>query len=381
MKNNHTLLLDTYNHLHDLAEVSWKEKTTRDFLCHELNKLGLSYQTFQDHYGIVVTWNGDSDGPTIALRTDMDALWQNVEGVWKANHSCGHDSHMSMVLNTLRCLKESDFHPNNGCLKIIFQPAEETGKGAQAIIKDGIVDDVDYMLGIHVRPSFELGMGQASSAIYHGATTLLKGKIKGIQAHGSRPNLGINVVDALGAIISAVNSVKVDPTLPASAKVTQVKAGGENINIIPDEAEFSIDLRAQTNRAMKALTESVMRAVQYAGEANGAEVQLEIRAQMVAAEKSPFMEEIVGDAVRQMLGETSLVRPPVTPGGEDFHFYTKERPHIQATMVGLGTDLEPGLHHPNMKFDLAAMGNGVAILAASVIKLFEKAAERTDPSI
>lgn len=193
--------------------------------------------------------------------------------------------------------------------------------------------------------------------------------------------MGINVVDSLGAIISAVNSVKVDPTLPASAKVTQVKAGGENINIIPDEAEFSIDLRAQTNRAMESLTDSIMRAVQYAGEANGAEVQLEIRAQMVAAEKSPFMEEIVGDAVRQMLGETSLVSPPVTPGGEDFHFYTKERPHIQATMVGLGTDLEPGLHHPNMKFDLTAMGNGVAILAASVIKLFEKAAERTDPSI
>jgi amidohydrolase len=372
VKNNNTLLLDTYDKLHDLAEVSWKEQKTRDFLCKELDKLGLPYETYQSHCGIVVKWNSGTLGPTIALRTDMDALLQNVEGVWKANHSCGHDAHMTMVLNTLRCLKESKFKPNSGCLKIIFQPAEETGKGAQAIIKDGIVDDVDFLLGIHVRPVFELGMGQASSAIYHGAATLLKGKIKGIQAHGSRPNLGINVVDSIGAIISAVNSVKVDPTIPSSAKVTQVKAGGENINVIPDEAEFSIDLRAQTNKAMEALTESVMRAVQYAGEANGAEVQLEIRAQMAAAEKSPDMEEIVGEVVRQILGEKSLVQPPVTPGGEDFHFYTKERPNIQATMVGLGTGLEPGLHHPNMKFNLAALGNGVAILTASVIKLFEK---------
>lgn len=372
VEKNNNLLFNTYHQLHDLAEVSWKEEKTRDFICNELNKLGFSYETYENHCGIMVTWDSGMPGPTIALRTDMDALWQNVDGIWKANHSCGHDAHMTMVLNTLRCLKETEFRPNSGCLKIIFQPAEESGKGARAIIKDGIVDDVDYLLGIHVRPIFEVRMGHASSAIYHGATTLLKGKIKGIQAHGSRPNLGINVVDSLGAIIHAVNSVKVDPTVPSSAKVTQVKAGSENINVIPDEAEFGIDLRAQTNKAMEHLTERVMRAVQNAGKANGAVVELEILAEMAAAEKSTDMEEIVGEAVRQILGETALVDPPVTPGGEDFHFYTKVRPTIQATMVGLGTGLEPGLHHPNMKFNLSALGNGVAILTASVIKLFEK---------
>jgi len=371
VKNNNTLLLDNYDKLHDLAEVSWKEQKTRDFICNELDKLGLPYETSNNHCGIVVKWNSGTPGPTIALRTDMDALWQNVDGVWKANHSCGHDAHMTMVLNTLRCLKESNFKPDCGCLKIIFQPAEETGKGALAIINDGIVDEVDFLLGIHVRPAIEIEMGQASSAIYHGAATLLKGKIIGIQAHGARPNLGINVVDSLGAIIQAVNSVKVDPTIPSSAKVTQVNAGGENINVIPDSAEFSIDLRAQTNKAMEALINSVMRAVKYAGEANGAEVQLEIVAQMAAAEKNTYMEKIVGEAVRQVLGENALASPPVTPGGEDFHFYTKKRPAIQATMVGLGTDCEPGLHHPNMKFNLESLGAGVAILATSVIKLFE----------
>ncbi|MGG1576154.1 hypothetical protein [Fictibacillus sp. NRS-1165] len=86
---------------------------------------------------------------------------------------------------------------------------------------------------------------------------------------------------------------------------------------------------------MEALTESVIRAVQYAGEGNGAEVQLEIRAQMVAAEKNaPLLWNKSGDTVREMLGVRSLVHPPVTPGGEDFHFYTIERPNIQATMVG-----------------------------------------------
>ncbi|GGB69717.1 M20 peptidase aminoacylase family protein [Fictibacillus barbaricus] len=374
VNENDDLLLEIYDKLHNLAEVSWKEARTREFLCSELDKIDLPYQTFEHHYGIVVTWKGSSgEGPTIALRADMDALWQNVDGIWKSNHSCGHDAHMAMVLNTLRCLKETNFQPLDGCLKVIFQPAEESGKGAKAIIDDGLVDDIDYLLGIHVRPKIEMRFGEVSPAIYHGAATLLKGRIKGIQAHGSRPNMGINVVDSLGAIIAAVNAVTVDPTIPSSAKVTQVKAGGDNINIIPDEGEFSIDLRAQTNAAMKNLIEKVTTAVKYAGQANGADVTVENRAQMVAAEPNRFMESIINEAICEVLGKNSAVTPPITPGGEDFHFYTKERKNIQATMIGLGTDLEPGLHHPKMHFNKNSLGNGVAILAASTILLFEKA--------
>ncbi|WP_227936090.1 amidohydrolase [Alkalihalobacillus deserti] len=263
----------TYQHLHSIAEVSWQEIETTKFLCKELDKIGIPFVTFEDHPGLVASWKGDIDGPTVAIRADIDALWQNVDGVWKANHSCGHDGHATMVLYTVKMLKDIGFQPK-GTLKVIFQPAEETGKGAKALIEKGVVKDVDYMIGLHVRPIQELILKQASPAIYHGATMVLKGKVKGIQAHAARPHLGINVLDSIAAIINAINSIKMDPAIPSSAKVTMVQTNGKNINIIPDEAVFGIDLRAQTNEAMEVLLDQIKKAVYASGGFNGAEVEL-----------------------------------------------------------------------------------------------------------
>jgi amidohydrolase len=368
--NHETLIKSTYHYLHTHAEISWKEVETTKYLCSQLELLGIRCETFSDHTGVIGYWGNPEDGPTLGLRADMDALYQLVDGEWKANHSCGHDAHMTMVLHTITCLKEIGFTPK-GLIKIIFQPAEESGRGAKAIIDKGVMEGVDYLLGIHLRPVQEMNFGVASPGIYHGATTLLKGHIKGLQAHGSRPNLGINVVDSLGSIIQAVNAVKIDPTVSASAKVTTVKAGGDNVNIIPDYAEFGIDVRAERNEVMEDLLRRIEHAVVAAGSANGAEVKMEPLASMVAAEASPDMEEFVKEAIVEALGHDKLVNAPVTPGGEDFHFYKTSYPHIKATMVGLGTDLAPGLHHPNMSFQLDSLLNGVKILSLTVAKVVQ----------
>jgi amidohydrolase len=369
--HNSQLIFDIFTHLNTNPEVSWKEEKTKEFILQEAQKLNVDVETFEDHCGVVLNWYGEENGSTIALRADMDALWQNVDGKWKANHSCGHDAHMTMALAAAHCLKQLGFKPLAGNVKFIFQPAEETGKGALALIQNKVLENVDYLLGIHVRPKIEMEMSHASPAIYHGAATLLQGTIKGIQAHGSRPNYGINVIDSLGSIIAAVNAVKVDPTVPSSVKVTQVHAGGSNINVIPDEATFCIDVRSQTNQSMEELLRKVHSAVLYAGKANGAEVNLDISAQMAAANQNSEMEAIISSVITDILGPEALVPPPVTPGGEDFHFYTTEYPKLKATMIGLGTDLEPGLHHPNMTFNHDALLNGTALLAYSIIKLFE----------
>ena len=368
---NKELITSTYHHFHSNAETSWKEKKTTEYLCKQLELLEIPFEMFEDHTGVIGYWGNKEHGPTIGVRADIDALWQLIGGEWKANHSCGHDAHMTMVLHTITCLKGLGFQPE-GLIKIIFQPAEESGKGAKALIDKGVIDDIEYLLGIHVRPIQEMKFGQASPAIYHGAATLLKGKIQGIQAHGSRPNLGINVVDSLGAIIQAVNSVKTDPTVSASAKITMVQAGGNNINIIPDYAEFGIDVRAQQNDVMDDLIKKIEYAVLSAGSANRAKVELETLASMVAAEPNPEVEELIGVAIIEALGSDALTAPAATPGGEDFHFYKNYFPNIKATMVGLGTDLRPGLHHPNMNFNLDALQNGVKILTISILKLLKR---------
>lgn len=369
VEQNRGIIEETYHQLHQIPEVSWQEIKTRQFLCQQMEKIGIPYQVFDDQTGVVARWEGEKGGLNVGLRADMDALFQNIDGVWQANHSCGHDAHMTMVLHALRCLKEIGFQPQ-GRLTVIFQPAEETGNGAKSFINKGIVDHVDCLLGIHVRPIQELSFGTASPAIYHGAGRQLKGKIKGVQAHAARPHLGISPVDSLAAVIAAVNAVKGNPSIPMSAKVTMARAGGGNVNTIPDEAEFAIDLRAQTNEAMEELLSKVITAVQMAGRANGAEVEVEEISQMNAAVPHPQMEQIVSMAIAEILGSDAVSPPPVTPGCEDFHFYVTERPHLAATMVGLGTDLQPGLHHPGMHFNLASLRHGVSILAASAVKIF-----------
>ncbi|NHM31301.1 M20 peptidase aminoacylase family protein [Neobacillus terrae] len=365
---NEEFIKSTYHHLHTNAEVSWEEVETTKFICSQLESLGIPYQTFDHHTGVIGYWGNQEEGPTIGIRADMDALFQLVDGEWKANHSCGHDAHMTMVLHSITCLKEVGFNPK-GLIKVIFQPAEESGKGAQALIETGIIKDIDYLLGIHVRPIQEMEFGLASPGIYHGATTLLRGEIKGVQAHGSRPNLGINVIDSIGSVIQAVNAVKIDPTVSASVKVTMVKGGGDNFNIIPDYAEFGIDVRAERNEIMADLLKRLEHAVLSAGSMNHAEVSLTPLASMVAAEASIEFEEIVKEAIIDVLGEEALVPPPVTPGGEDFHFYKTMYPDIQATMVGLGTGLTPGLHHPNMSFNLDSLLNGTKILSMAIVKV------------
>lgn len=355
-------ILSTYHHLHEGAEVSWQEIETQKYLCEKLEGLGIRYETYPDHTGVVGYWGDREKGPTIGIRSDMDALYQIVDGEWRANHSCGHDGHMTMVLHAITCLKEIGFEPK-GLIKIIFQPAEETGHGAKAMIKKGIIADLDYLIGIHVRPIQEMAFGQASTAIYHGATTMYKGEIKGVQAHAARHHLGINVIDSLSAIVQAINSIKINPIVSASAKVTMVKAGGDNLNTIPDYAEFGIDVRAETNEFMESLSRQVDHAVVTAGAMNEAKVKLETVATMVAAEASPKFEAEVGEAIRAVLGDKGLVPPPVTPGGEDFHFYKSHYPSLEATMVGLGTDLAPGLHHPDMHLNLDALLSGIKILS------------------
>jgi amidohydrolase len=371
LKKNKEQFIETYQHLHSIAEISWEEKKTTEFICQQLKEIGIPFSTFSDHTGVVATWPGNKDGPVVGIRADIDALWQNVDGTWKANHSCGHDAHSTMVLYAIKMLKELGFSPP-GTIKIIFQPAEETGKGAKALIEKGIVDDVTYLIGIHVRPIQELRVRQASPAIYHGATMVLKGKVTGIQSHAARPHLGINVLDSIAAIIYAINSIKLDPTISSSAKVTMVQTEGKNMNIIPDEALFGIDLRAETNEAMNVLAEKVKKAVSAAASINGSEVELETIASTVAAVPNRFMEDVVAEAIEEGMGCDGVTLPLVTPGGEDFHFYAVCRPNIQATMVGLGANLEPGLHHPKMTFDLSALEDGVVILARSLEKVFEK---------
>lgn len=365
-----------YAELHELAEIGWQEHLTTAYIGEQLSEVGLEVRTFAEHTGAIGTWSGPGGGRSVALRADMDALWQPVNGQWRANHSCGHDAHMTMVFFAVRCLKEIGYQVPAGELLAVFQPAEETAEGAKALLQTGLLDATDCMLGIHLRPQGELANGLASAGIYHGGVAKMHGRIHGRQAHAARPEDGINALETLAAIVTAVRAIRADLESGGSCKVTTARVPNESDNVIPDEAEFVIDIRASSFEELERLAKRVRQTAAEIGEADGAEVVTDWMIKAAPAIPNIDMERIVGEAIVEVLGEKGLALPVITPGAEDFHFYAMERRSLQATMIGLGCGLAPGLHHPEMTFDHEAMRTGSAILAMSAIKLLEEGRQR-----
>lgn len=359
---------EVFQHLHTHPEISWQEVETTRYLKNLLEGEGFSVETFNDSTGLVVTVGRGE--PCVGLRADIDALWQEVDGTYQANHSCGHDAHMTLAVGTLLTLKKLGI-PEKGRLKVIFQPAEEKGTGALSFVEKGIVDDIDFLYGVHLRPVQEIGHGYASAAIMHGSAKMLKGAIRGTDAHGARPHEGQNAIEVMALLVQAIRSIHINPMVPHSAKVTMFQAGGESANIIPGNAVFSIDMRAQTNSAMEELYTQVDRAIRSVAELAGVEISYEAIAEIAAAEVDDTAVRLMGEAITETLGEEFLVPPIVTPGGEDFHFYTLKRPSVKASMLGLGCDLSPGLHHPAMTFNRDSLIVGIEILARTVRQTFE----------
>lgn len=356
-----------FQHLHANPEISWKEFLTTAYLKDFLIQEGFQVTTFDDSTGLVVTIG--SGKPCVGLRTDMDALWQEVDGQFQANHSCGHDAHMTMALGTLLLLKKLGI-PKEGTFKVLFQPAEEKGTGALSYIDKGLVDDIDYLYGVHLRPIQEIRNGFAAPAILHGAAKLISGKIHGIEAHGARPHLGVNAIEVGAQLVQAIQAIYLDPMMSYSAKLTKFQAGGESANIIPGNAEFSIDARAQSNSAMNELITKVEHAISSVATLNNITIDFQIETEIAAAEVDDSAVELMKRAIIDTIGPNYYIPPIVTPGGEDFHFYTLKRPHIKATMLGLGCDLTPGLHHPNMTFNHESIITGIEILARTIIGTF-----------
>jgi amidohydrolase len=371
LKKLKPIIYELFDHFHQHPELSWKEVKTTEFIADFLQKNDCHVSTFPDHTGVVGEWGeGTADSIKVGVRADMDSLWQEVNGTFQANHSCGHDAHMTMVLGMLLLLKEKQIKLP-GRLKLILQPAEEVGNGALKMIEKQVVDDIDFLYGVHLRPIHELSMGTASPGIMHGAAETVSARIIGFDTHGARPDLGVNAIEVVGTILEQLKGIRLNPFDSYSVKMTQVGAGGQNKNIIPGSAQFHLDLRAQTNETMNELVKKVDHILNRVASLYGVEIVFEHQEKVYAAVLNKEAQQIMAQAIVETLGAEQLKPPVITPGAEDFHFYTKERPHLKAAMLGLGCDLEPGLHHPNMRFQLESLLDGIEILTRTVLATFE----------
>ena len=351
-----------FEHLHNNPEYAWEEFKTSEFIKDKLVAAGFEVTTnVNNTTGLIGTLKGKEAGVVYAVRADMDALRFNINGEDKLVHACGHDANMTMALMAALSIAEKGI--TKGTLKMVFQPAEEVLGGAESMIESGLLADVDEMVGIHLRPIQEAKLGEATPALTHGASGFMTANIKGLNAHGARPHQGINAIDAGAAVVNAINAIKLNPSVPFSVKTTKFVAGGLGSNIIPDKAEMIFDLRAQTNEGMDELLVKTRNAIIYGAKTVGAEAEVEHKGGVPGAAHDQGVIDRTREAVIKVLGKS--MDPIITPGGEDFHYYSTKG-NIKTAYIGLGADLSPGLHNAEMEFNTDALLIGAKIIAAAV---------------
>lgn len=352
---------ELYHTLHQMPELGEHEFKTSAYVADTLEKLGYEVtRNVGGTTGVVAIEKGAEPGPVLMLRADMDALPFVIDGKPCCIHACGHDGHMSMLLTAASILKGKI---KRGTLKLLFQPAEETFVGAVSMIKAGVLEDVDMALGLHIRPVQDIPYGTIAPGVQHSASTAIQVVVKGVGCHASRPHLGVNSLEAAAAVINAVAAIKMNPNLSCSFKPTIISSNSTATNVIPSETTITYDVRSESNELMEELIKKFKVAAINAGKAYGAEVEVTLPLGIIpAARLDEELTNDVAEAVKRVLGEDKLMPILKNPGGEDFHFYAYNYPKLKAAYFGVGVAAAPGLHAPNMSFNIDALQNGVDVL-------------------
>lgn len=358
--------------LHRRPELLYALDETSAFVAQKLGAFGLDeVVTGVGGSGVVGVLRGRPGNRAVALRADMDALpIEEITGApWAsenpgAMHACGHDGHTATLLAAAgRLATDRDFA---GTVVFIFQPAEEGGAGARAMIEDGLFDrfPVDEVYGIHNLPGLPVGRFAVRPGAIMASTDRFYIDILGRGGHAARPHETIDPILIGAQLVTALQSIvarNTDPLASGVVSVTTFHAGNTD-NVIPQTARLSGTVRALDEKVRAELEASVGRIATAVATTFGAEARVAYERGYPVTVNHATAAARVGDAVEQLLGSKAIDRA-ATPwmAAEDFSFYLERVPGAYFFM---GNGPSAGLHHPAYDFADDAIAPGAAVWAA-----------------
>jgi hippurate hydrolase len=358
--------------LHRHPELSWQEHRTAERICRALDRLGIAWRRVLGT-GVVADLPGPADLPAVALRGDIDALpIQEETGLSFASendgvmHACGHDGHTSMLLAAGELLLRDEQRP--APVRLIFEPAEEQGDGAQAMIEEGVLEGVAVVFGGHLDRHFPTGTLVITEGPVSAATDYFSIRIAGQGGHAARPHEAVDAVVVGSLVVTALQTIvsrEIDPTHPSIVTVGRFEAGTA-ANVIAGQAELEGTVRSQDSEVRAHLKRSLRRIVESIGQLHQAELEVEIRDGTPAVFNHPTATAVARRAAAEIVGADRLTRlERANMGGEDFAYFAQRIPgcYVRFGARLAGSEGFPA-HSSRFDFDEAALPTGAAWLAA-----------------
>lgn len=365
-------IIELRHRLHEHPELAHKEYETAALVAKTLKKFGYDVTEGIAETGVAAVLDSGKPGKTVALRADMDALpiqektdLPYASKVAGKMHACGHDGHAATLLAAAGALIQSK-EKFRGKIKFIFQPAEETGTGAAAMIEAGILENpkVDAIFGYHNSTKSDFGVFKTKTGCLFASQDVFTVVIHGKGGHGAFPHLtvdpiyiGTMIIQALQGIVSRCSS----PAEPVVLSVTQFHAGNTH-NVIPSEASFQGTLRAITpaNRAM--LKKKLIEITTNIAASFGATAEINFSYSFPPTFNHRKETQLTYDVAKKILGEKNvawLEEPGMA--SEDFSYYLEKIPGSYF-WIGMGLkDVAP--HQPCYQFNDAIIPIAAEILA------------------
>ena len=372
------LLVEVINirrHLHMHPELSFEEFKTSKYIKSVLNKWGIPFKENIARNGIMVLIKGKNPGKKcVGLRADFDALpileKNEVEYCSKNRgvmHACGHDAHTASLLGVIHILNQLR-EEWEGCVKFIFQPAEERlPGGAKQMIKEGVLKDpkVNYMFAQHVFPDLEVGKVGFKAGRYMASTDELYITLKGIGGHAAIPKENKNPIQFASYLITELYANFEQKKWSSSVFSIGFIQGLGSTNIVPDEVKLMGTFRALDEDCRKAAHKKMLSISQCIEEKYQVKIIFEIKKGYPYLENDNQLTKNAITRAEQYLGSENVVSLPVRMTAEDFAYFTKEVP---SCFYRLGTSnrkkgIIHGLHTSRFDIDENALEIGMGLMA------------------
>ena len=307
---------------------------------------------------------GKGDVKTIGLRADMDALpieeATNLPYASKTPgkmHACGHDGHTAMLLGAARYLAETRNFAGDAV--VIFQPAEEGGAGAAAMIKDGLMDRfaIDQVYGMHNGPGIPVGSFAIRQGPIMAATASVDISIEGRGGHAAKPHRCIDTLLVGAQLVTAMQQVvarNVDPLDSAVLSLCQFNTGNAR-NVIPQTAEIRGTVRTLKRDVANMVEKRMHEICKGVGQMTGAGINLKFEHFYPVTMNHPAQTEVAARVAKEIAGEANVYEMPPMMGGEDFSYMLQARP---GAFIFCGNGDTAELHHPAYNFSDEAIVHG-----------------------